>query len=87
MKEGWICPRCGSINAPFIGQCTCKSNIMAEPLDIQKSNDISECLQGNHKWECCGVSTGGSTYRCRICGKTKTENYDVDKSNITISSQ
>lgn len=23
MKEGWICPRCSKVNAPFIGQCTC----------------------------------------------------------------
>ena len=23
MKEGWICPRCGKVNAPFIGQCSC----------------------------------------------------------------
>lgn len=26
MKEGWICPRCDKVNAPFIEQCTCKSN-------------------------------------------------------------
>ena len=73
MKEGWLCPRCGSINAPFIDQCTCKSNIKEEPLDIQKSNDISECLQGNHKWKCCGMDTGGINYRCSICGENKRE--------------
>ena len=26
MKEGWICPQCGKVNAPFINQCTCESN-------------------------------------------------------------
>lgn len=26
MKEGWICPRCGKVNAPFISQCSCESN-------------------------------------------------------------
>lgn len=87
MKEGWICPRCGVINAPFIGQCTCKSDIIKERSDIPISNQISECLKGNHKWECCGVDTRGSTYRCKVCGETKTENYNVDKNNITISSQ
>ena len=25
MKEGWICPRCDKVNAPFIEQCTCKA--------------------------------------------------------------
>ena len=24
MKEGWICPRCGKVNAPFIPNCDCK---------------------------------------------------------------
>ena len=68
MKEGWLCPRCGTINAPFVIQCSC-----AKPV----SNDISGCLNGNHQWECCGISTRGSTYRCRICNKTKNEDYNA----------
>lgn len=24
MKEGWICPRCGKVNAPFAMSCDCK---------------------------------------------------------------
>ena len=27
----------------------------------------------DHQWECCGVSTGGDTYRCKICGEIKHE--------------
>ena len=51
------------------------------------TNDISGCLKGTHQWECCGISTAGTQYRCKACGEIKTENYDVDKSNITTSSQ
>lgn len=81
MRKGWLCPRCGSINAPFISQCTCKSNIKKELSNTQKSNDISECLQGYHKWECWSIDTFGTTYRCSVCGKTKKENYIIKGSD------
>lgn len=63
----------------IVTQCTCNYN------NTTKTNDMSECQKGNHMWECCGISTAGSTYRCKVCGKTKTENYYADKHNITIS--
>ena len=81
MKEGWICPRCKKVNAPFTPSCDCKENNHANYALLEY------CINGYHQWECTGVSTAGSTYRCRVCGKIKTENYDVDKSNITISNQ
>ena len=27
MKEGWICPRCNRVNAPFMPYCDCYKNI------------------------------------------------------------
>lgn len=79
MKEGWICPRCKKVNAPFTPSCDCQEN--------DYTNTATDCFNGNHQWECTGVSTAGVAYRCRVCGKTKTENYDVNRSNITISNQ
>ena len=84
MKEGWICPRCKKVNAPFIPSCDCQWEDKSHGL---KNTNLTDCIKGFHQWECCGVTTAGSTYICRVCGKTKTENYDVHRSNITISSQ
>ena len=25
MQEGWLCPRCDKVNAPWMSQCTCGS--------------------------------------------------------------
>ena len=30
-QEGWICPRCGKVNAPWVMQCSCNSNIQILP--------------------------------------------------------
>nr|DAW16704.1 MAG TPA: RNA polymerase I-like protein [Caudoviricetes sp.] len=67
MKEGWICPRCGKVNAPFIGQCTCKSD------SLTTSNFDIDCV---HDWIWDGISsdTGGVVYKyhCVKCGKIAT---------------
>lgn len=26
-QEGWICPRCGKVNAPWVMQCSCNRNL------------------------------------------------------------
>lgn len=67
MKEGWICPRCGKVNAPFIEQCTCKSD------SLTTSNFDIDCV---HDWIWDGISsdTGGVVYKyhCVKCGKIAT---------------
>lgn len=46
-----------------------------ESLPIAELNKV--CIsESDHEWECIGVSTAGSNYRCKICGAYKT--YSVD---------
>lgn len=66
MLEGWICPRCKRVNAPWVERCDCID-------DSLRTNNINCC----HQWVPVTVSTTGTTYRCSICGKTKTEYYNI----------
>ena len=81
MNEGWLCPRCGIINAPHVNHCECTPNMIPlyEGQNIPETSKISECLQGNHLWECTGLSTVGMRYNCSRCGAIKTEPFTNNK--------
>lgn len=59
--KGWICPRCGRANAPWVSHCDC----------IATETGTTNLLCCIHEWECVGADTEGFTYRCRKCGATK----------------
>lgn len=75
MKEGWICPRCKTINAPFIGQCTCKpdnKDTLNPASNVSEFNTISKCLNDDdHIWRNYGLTSIGKMYVCEKCGATK----------------
>jgi hypothetical protein len=31
MLEGWVCPKCGRVNAPFIDHCPCSNGNVSYP--------------------------------------------------------
>ena len=62
MKEGWLCPRCGRVNAPFATQCDCREN--------NKSNFSYPSKFDGHKhvYQQIYPVTGGIFFQCTICG-------------------
>lgn len=84
----------GTINCTFetpCGWCTkwdkkCDRKI-PEPPVLNQCYDLTNKMCENelyHIWECCGISTLGSTYRCKICGAHKTI-LAKSQDNVTIS--
>lgn len=71
MKEGWICPRCGKVNAPFAMSCDCK------PSPVSNFSKELECDNMNcqHDWKSMtrgsDTSGGWTLFRCSKCGATK----------------
>lgn len=62
------------------------------PIDDAIGNDIKEYIktdlinkvcesEEDHEYECCGMSTEGSSYMCKKCGKYKFEPYTTSTSN------
>lgn len=73
MNEGWVCPRCGRVNAPFTPYCDCKLSVQSNFTETPF----------NHQWVLEGMDTGGSHYRCTLCGERKHESYDQNYNGVT----
>lgn len=56
IQSGWLCPRCGTVNAPWMAQCTCndkKSSITCwdgniEPPYIKMGDSTGESILKNY---------------------------------------
>jgi predicted ATP-dependent serine protease len=60
-QEGWRCPACGSVYAPWMAKC---STCPAPDKVISRYPINPEC---DHRWD---IATNGSDF-CRRCGGTR----------------
>ena len=58
MSEGWICPRCGKVWAPWVAQCDCTS----QPWQVTCEGTGTFPATGNYNSQPTNYST-----ICRIC--------------------
>lgn len=51
-----------------------KCNPVDDVIDVMDDSLTNKICQSesDHEWECCGISTAGSNYRCKKCGAYKT---------------
>ena len=40
MKEGWRCPVCGAVNAPWMPQCSCKGRVAFVSWPTYSEDDL-----------------------------------------------
>ena len=85
IQDGWRCPRCGKINAPWVRQCDCPSSITTyttwdkitvNPCDNWWKHQIT-CddnmfrihPESNIYSDSINTMSGGSDYKCSVPGE------------------
>lgn len=59
-QQGWICPRCERVNAPFMNQCTCRSK------DYSNTNWTDKSTIDEIKIDCDSNSNSKNTNGTKI---------------------
>lgn len=44
-NEGWVCPRCGKVNAPWMPQCSCSQQPMTVTCVDNETTNITATTQ------------------------------------------
>lgn len=65
-------------------KCNPVDDTMDDSLEEALANKI--CVEeSDHEWECCGISTAGTTYVCKKCSAYKTYPCEFDgEISVTI---
>ena len=74
-QQGWICPRCGRVNAPWVMTCPCKSNayIFKEEKPITYTTTTTSSVPASCK-ECSKHPSNGGDGICHCTLGTQTIN-------------
>lgn len=70
MMEGWLCPRCKKVNAPWTSQCTCTGCHETITTNTHVTGDPSFTWPSDLNWATC-------------CDKAPTALYSSDKTTST----
>ena len=72
--EGWICPRCGRVNAPWLAWCGCSK--MDVTCNTATASTQDPCMIGLHDWKRVGYRSSQNPssvctveFECSRCGK------------------
>jgi hypothetical protein len=64
MNEGWICPRCNRVWAPWVASCNC-GNPYSPYYRVEPVRGVPGCV---HEFGAEVETTAGYTSTCRKCG-------------------